>query len=57
MTTDWFPDPGMRRNVLALGTAGLTVIAVGALLEALWLLGIGVWALIIAMMIDLIYRP
>ncbi|MFE7472347.1 hypothetical protein ACFU98_14565 [Streptomyces sp. NPDC057575] len=47
----------MRRNVLALGTAGLTVIAVGALLEALWLLGIGVWALIIAMMIDLIYRP
>ncbi|MFE7107989.1 hypothetical protein ACFU9W_17060 [Streptomyces sp. NPDC057600] len=57
MTTDWFPDRGMRRNVLALGTAGLTVIAVGALLEALWLLGIGVWALIIAMMIDLIYRP
>ncbi|MER5611267.1 hypothetical protein [Streptomyces sp. NPDC002215] len=57
MTTDWFPDRGMRRNVLALGTAGLTVIVVGALLETQWLLGIGVWALIIAMMIELIYRP
>ncbi|MFF2014167.1 hypothetical protein ACFVWY_34600 [Streptomyces sp. NPDC058195] len=57
MTTDWFPDRGMRRNVRALGAAGLTVIAVGALLETQWLLGIGVWALIIAILIDLIYRP
>ncbi|GAA1333007.1 hypothetical protein GCM10009647_074000 [Streptomyces sanglieri] len=57
VTTDWFPDRGMRRNVLALGTAGLTDIAIGALLETQWLLGIGVWGLIIAMMIDLIYRP
>ncbi|MFJ7199480.1 MULTISPECIES: hypothetical protein [unclassified Streptomyces] len=57
MTTDWFPDRRMRRNVRALGTAGLTVIVVGAVLEAQWLLGIGVWALIIAMLIELIYRP
>ncbi|MEE1770890.1 hypothetical protein PUR34_22795 [Streptomyces sp. JV185] len=57
MTTDWFPDRRMRRNVRALGTAGLTVIVVGAVLEAHWLLGIGVWALIIAMLIDLVYRP
>lgn len=53
-TTDWFPDRGMRRNVLALGTAGLTVFAV---LKAQWLLGIGIGALITAMVIDLVYRP
>lgn len=57
MTTDWFPDRGIRRAVLALGAAGLTVIAAGALLEALWLLGLGVWAVITAMMIELVYRP
>ncbi|MFH8518392.1 hypothetical protein ACH4CE_25540 [Streptomyces gelaticus] len=44
----------MRRNVLALGTAGLTVFAV---LKAQWLLGIGIGALITAMVIDLVYRP
>lgn len=57
VTSDWFPDHGTRRNVLALGTAGLTIIAIGALLEAQWLLGMGVWALIIAMVIELVYRP
>lgn len=57
MTTDWFPDRGIRRTILALGAAGLTVIATGALLEALWLLGLGVWTVITAMMIELIYRP
>ncbi|MEU2130655.1 hypothetical protein [Streptomyces sp. NPDC018352] len=57
MTTDWFPDHGMRRTVLALGTGGPTVIAIGAVLEARWLLGIGVWGLIIAILIDLVYRP
>ncbi|MCX4391516.1 hypothetical protein OG887_01165 [Streptomyces sp. NBC_00053] len=36
VTSDWFPDHGTRRNVLALGTAGLTIIA---------------------MMIELVYRP
>ncbi|MEU6395467.1 MULTISPECIES: hypothetical protein [Streptomyces] len=57
MTIDWFPDRGIRRAILALGAAGLTVIATGALLEALWLLGLGVWAVIAAMMIELVYRP
>ncbi|MCY0946697.1 hypothetical protein [Streptomyces antarcticus] len=57
MTTDWFPDRGIRRTILALGAAGLTVIATGAVLEALWLLGIGVWTVITAMMIELVYRP
>ncbi|MCX4695420.1 hypothetical protein [Streptomyces sp. NBC_01408] len=57
MTIEWLPDRGIRRVILALGAAGLTVIVAGALLEALWLLGIGVWAVITAMMIELVYRP
>lgn len=57
VTIDWLPDRGIRRAILALGAAGLTVIATGALLEALWLLGLGVWAVIAAMMIELVYRP
>ncbi|WP_168724373.1 hypothetical protein [Streptomyces sp. A1547] len=47
----------IRQTVLALGAAGLTVIATGAALDALWLLGIGVWGVIAAMVIELVYRP
>lgn len=43
--------------MLALGAAGLALIAVGAILDALWLLGIGAWAVIGAMLIELVYRP
>ncbi|WP_405527398.1 hypothetical protein OG592_06645 [Streptomyces avidinii] len=57
MTISWCPDRAVRRTVLALGAAGLTVIAAGAILDALWLLGIGVWAVIAAMVIELVYRP
>ncbi|MFD6912238.1 hypothetical protein ACFWB2_10490 [Streptomyces virginiae] len=57
MTTRSRPDRSIRRTVLALGAAGLTVIAVGAVLDALWLLGIGVWGVIVAMLIELVYRP
>ncbi|GGP81675.1 MULTISPECIES: hypothetical protein [Streptomyces] len=57
MTRDWLPDRGIRRTVHALGAAGLTVIAAGAVLEAMWLLGIGVWGVIAAMGIELVYRP
>ncbi|MFF4389863.1 hypothetical protein ACFY0G_24220 [Streptomyces sp. NPDC001552] len=57
MTTRSRPDCGVRRTVLALGAAGLTVIAAGAVLDALWLLGIGVWGVIAAMVIELVYRP
>ncbi|MFF4319538.1 hypothetical protein [Streptomyces sp. NPDC001568] len=57
MTIDWLPDRGIRRAILTLGAAGLAVIATGALIEALWLLGLGVWAVIAAMMIELVYRP
>ncbi|MFJ3974214.1 hypothetical protein [Streptomyces sp. NPDC090021] len=57
MTTRSRPDRGIRRTVVALGAAGLTVITAGAVLDALWLLGIGVWGLIAAMLIELVYRP
>ncbi|MDD9380033.1 hypothetical protein M8Z33_25920 [Streptomyces sp. ZAF1911] len=57
MTLRSRPDRAIRRTVLALGAVGLTVIATGAALNALWLLGIGVWAVIAAMSIELVYRP
>ncbi|MEY2231636.1 hypothetical protein OG572_05820 [Streptomyces virginiae] len=57
VTISWRPDRAVRRTVLVLGAAGLTVIATGAILDAMWLLGIGVWAIIAAMVIELVYRP
>ncbi|WP_328929294.1 hypothetical protein OG429_35160 [Streptomyces sp. NBC_00190] len=57
MTATWGPDRAVRRTMLALGAAGLALIAVGAILDALWLLGIGAWAVIGAMLIELVYRP
>ncbi|MGW0750649.1 hypothetical protein [Streptomyces sp. NPDC002587] len=57
MTTRSRADRGIRRTVLALGVAGLTVIATGAVLDALWLLGIGGWGVIAAMVLELVYRP
>ncbi|WP_158754321.1 hypothetical protein [Streptomyces sp. NRRL F-2580] len=57
MTTRSRSDRTVRRTVLALAAAGLAVITTGAALDALWLLGIGVWALIAAMVIELVYQP
>ncbi|MFD4246801.1 hypothetical protein ACFWP3_35200 [Streptomyces sp. NPDC058525] len=57
MTTRSRPDRAIRRAVLGLGSGGLAVIATGAYLDALWLLGLGVWAVIVAMLIELVYRP
>ncbi|MER5760598.1 hypothetical protein [Streptomyces sp. NPDC002082] len=57
MTIDWLPDRGIRRTVLALGAVGLSVIATGVALDLLWLLGIGVWGVIGAMAVELVYRP
>ncbi|MFF4449845.1 hypothetical protein [Streptomyces sp. NPDC001502] len=57
MTTRSCPDRAIRRTVLALAAAGLTLIATGAVLDALWLLGIGVWGVIAAIVIELVYWP
>ncbi|MEU6707836.1 hypothetical protein [Streptomyces wuyuanensis] len=57
MTIDWLPDRGIRRTVRVLAVAGLILIAAGAFLGTMWLLGIGVWAMITAIGIELVYRP
>ncbi|MER5417171.1 hypothetical protein [Streptomyces virginiae] len=57
MTTRSRPDRAIRRTVLALTAAGLILIATGAVLDALWLLGIGVWGVIAAIVIELVYQP
>ncbi|MFB7176312.1 hypothetical protein ACFCYI_01200 [Streptomyces sp. NPDC056257] len=57
MTTRSHSDRTVRLTVLALAASGLAVITTGAALDALWLLGIGVWALIAAMVIELVYQP
>ncbi|MFC9820458.1 hypothetical protein [Streptomyces erythrochromogenes] len=57
MTSSWHPGRGIRRTVLALAVAGLTLITAGAAIDALWLLGIGVWGVIGAMAVELVYRP
>ncbi|MFB7655209.1 MULTISPECIES: hypothetical protein [unclassified Streptomyces] len=56
-----FPHPGgdrgMKRLFYALLLAAATVFAVGLLTDALWLLGIGAWTLIAALLVELVYRP
>ncbi|MFJ3635091.1 hypothetical protein [Streptomyces sp. NPDC090112] len=57
MTIDWLPDRGIRRTVRTLAASGVTLVAVGAVLDAMWLLGIGVWGVIAALGIEIVYRP
>ncbi|MEU8778727.1 hypothetical protein [Streptomyces sp. NPDC048606] len=57
MTTTWGPDRPVRRNMLALGATGLVLIAAGAFLGLFWLLGLGVWAVVASLLIELVYRP
>ncbi|MFD9216625.1 hypothetical protein ACFVY9_26750 [Streptomyces sp. NPDC059544] len=54
MASDWPPDRGIRRLTLALAGAAAVLITSGALLELMWLLGIGVWAVMAALGIELI---
>ncbi|MFC9125706.1 hypothetical protein ACFT4A_02530 [Streptomyces sp. NPDC057099] len=57
MAIDWFPDRGVRRLVIVLGTAGLAVLAGGIAVDLLWIIGLGAWMFMIAVIIELIYRP
>ncbi|MEV5013967.1 hypothetical protein ACIGW1_16450 [Streptomyces sp. NPDC053780] len=56
-----FPSPGgdrgMKRLFHALLVAAAALFAVGLLTDALWLLGIGAWTLIAALLVELVYRP
>ncbi|WP_338897685.1 hypothetical protein WBG99_20520 [Streptomyces sp. TG1A-60] len=51
------PDHGMRRIEYALFLAAALLGTAGALSDALWLLGIAAWVLIVAGLIEMIYRP
>ncbi|WP_158520050.1 hypothetical protein [Streptomyces ambofaciens] len=50
-------DRDMRRLLHALLLATPVLLTVGFLTDMLWLLGIGAWTLIVALLIEVIYRP
>ncbi|MEU2390283.1 hypothetical protein [Streptomyces sp. NPDC007369] len=41
----------------AFAVAAAVLITAGAFWESIWLLGVGTWAAIIAIVIQLVYRP
>ncbi|MCY0928975.1 hypothetical protein OTB20_22715 [Streptomyces sp. H27-H1] len=47
----------MRPRIIALTLGGGTLVAGGAAAAWWWLLGIGVWMIIAAFLMELIYRP
>ncbi|MEU9776736.1 hypothetical protein [Streptomyces sp. NPDC047968] len=51
------PDPAVRRFGLLLLLAAVALVAVGALAGSRWLLGIGVWTLVGAGPVEVVYRP
>ncbi|MFJ6760469.1 MULTISPECIES: hypothetical protein [unclassified Streptomyces] len=51
------PDRRMRFRVIALALGATVMIAAGAAFEWWWLLGIGVWTMVVAFLTELIHRP
>ncbi|MGW7453500.1 hypothetical protein [Streptomyces sp. NPDC054787] len=47
----------MRIEIINLTLCAVAVIAAGAAAEGWWLVGIGVWALIVAFLAEMVYRP
>ncbi|MFI6642935.1 hypothetical protein [Streptomyces sp. NPDC050504] len=50
-------DRRVRRHVLALAVGSVLLCAIGATTDSMWLLGIGTWLLIAAVLLELVYRP
>ncbi|MFI6423330.1 hypothetical protein ACIBG6_38875 [Streptomyces sp. NPDC050842] len=50
-------DSRMRRMSLSLASAALPVSVLGVVYGTMWLLGVGAWFLIAAILIELVYRP
>ncbi|MEU4147427.1 hypothetical protein [Streptomyces parvulus] len=48
---------GMKRLFYVLLLASAVLLTAGVLAEALWLLVLGTWTLIGALLIELVYRP
>ncbi|MFI5743490.1 hypothetical protein ACIA9I_34610 [Streptomyces anulatus] len=51
------PDRGVLVAVRVSGFVGLASIAAGALSSTMWIVGVGVWAMIAAFLTELVYRP
>ncbi|WP_328741337.1 hypothetical protein OHA91_39470 (plasmid) [Streptomyces erythrochromogenes] len=51
------PDRRMRLRITILTLGAIAMIVAGAAAEWWWLLGIGVWTMIVAFVTELIYRP
>ena len=51
------PERQMRRWIIALTICAAALVAAGAAAGWWWLLGTGVWALIAAFLLEIIYRP
>ncbi|MFC9820484.1 hypothetical protein ACFWG6_35390 [Streptomyces erythrochromogenes] len=51
------PERRMRLKIISLALCGAAVIAAGATAQWWWLLGIGVWVLVAAFLMEMIYRP
>lgn len=47
----------MRPRIIGLTSGGMALIAAGVVAEWWWLLGIGVWMIIAAFLLEMIYRP
>ncbi|MFJ6411140.1 hypothetical protein ACIQK9_37055 [Streptomyces hydrogenans] len=50
-------DHTVRRRSLGLAAGAVLISALGATTDNLWLLGIGSWLLITAVLLELVYRP
>ncbi|KOX22459.1 MULTISPECIES: hypothetical protein [unclassified Streptomyces] len=50
-------DRRVRRISVALAAAVVPVGALGVIADSMWLLGVGAWLLIVAFLMELVYRP
>ncbi|QUI36302.1 hypothetical protein H9W91_34645 [Streptomyces alfalfae] len=50
-------DSRMRATSFSLAVAAVLLSALGVALSSVWVLGVGAWLLISAVLIELIYRP
>ncbi|MFJ3939765.1 hypothetical protein ACIPYR_20300 [Streptomyces parvus] len=57
MRDTWGPDRGVLVAVRVSGLIGLAAITAGALSSTMWIVGVGVWAMIAAFLTELVYRP
>ncbi|MEU9378531.1 hypothetical protein AB0D94_32920 [Streptomyces sp. NPDC048255] len=51
------PDRRMRLRIIVLTLGAAAMITAGLATEWWWLLGIGVWTVIVAFLMEMIYRP